>query len=363
MSGYIKRAKKREQQVKTNLKDEKPPIYAGPCIPFIRDSAEMKNREAHPNKSVKNQHQKQAPFEKDEKDHYTCATGVPVFYIGDKQKVKNIDEQFSKKRHALQTLNGKVFDTRVVTNLWDLLRYTTFYGICHTKKATHPFKKIMTNKNEHFDAVYSGQYDMANMTFTHPIYHPKGLIHQDSYKRVHVKTSDLLTTSFFNFNFDVAESLRKIQNNTSTEFTYKKVFLDDKETLEKERWILNPDFYDISKMEWYKEWYGKKMPESLNKNERLVPIFHKVCGKTGIFNHLEKELLMEKTIKEYKKLTDRTNDKKAAKELLTKINLEKELFKLNRNFIHLKVLGGVKNQHSVPFNGAMSVALKMDSTS
>lgn len=347
-------------------------------IPVEKDKKEINYRKNWPNLLSKNRTLRQFVYEKDEKNHYDCFENLPVFDIDDKHKMKHYT--FSHRRKVLQTLNGKLIDPTKIKNEIDLLRYTTFAGIGHTENVKGPYDKMLFKLSEHFDAIYYGRPTLKNYCFTRPLRNiHNGLLHKSSCQRKQVTHGQLITISFMPFDFEMVEKITKAKQGGSwvTEFG------KSEDELNKDGWITDIGVYDPTLPKWYAHWFKgtNKMPDRIVGNERIIPIYHTVCDKVDVFEHMEKKLFLQDIVRTLhgipKGVVDYTggpfistitnkNDYNGRVDLLSNdenFNFDRWMYRMNTNLAHMKIMGTPRDHINVQFGGDMVVQLLMNKTS
>jgi len=246
----------------------------------------------------------------------------------------------------------------------------------------------MSNENNMFDVAISGKVTFMNHVFTYPVRDPlTGLLHKSSCKRKYVESGKFLTCSFFPFDFNMVNKIKKHMSGID-QFRGKTA-----EQLDKEGYLMDPDFYDPTTTKWYNYWYGgdkdlkKGMPNVIKKNERLIPIYHEVCSKSDIFetsdghdmgfksyiskllftlykNNKTKDLLTNVVTSAEMNFFDNMNKlyNSIHTDGILRYEIEKSNYRLNTALKHIKVLGGPKEETVVKFGDPIVGQLLMECT-
>ena len=332
---------------------------------------------------------KQFCYGRREKNHYTCAHGSPVYTFTDSAPGQN--RIYSQKITALPTFNGFLFDSDRINTEMCIKRKINWVGFTHTEQKDHRLHKFMLNERKMFDVTFFGITTGNNLFYTRPIRDPvTGLIHRDSCKPIFVKSGTLGTISLFPFDYKLSQKLKKSGLNHLTEFG------KTEENLRNEGWLLKPECYDPTTVDWYNHWYGtlhsgRGMPMEIRQNQRLIPIFHEVCSKYDVNNPMDgspyslehylhntldlmlrinytgvhglknpNEISVQEKI-EYHKIL-----RKVVKTFTTDHKFKNEYIKIadfrNRETVDFKVLGGPKEQNIVPFGAEMQMQVMMASS-
>lgn len=207
------------------------------------------------------------------RDHYGIAPHYPVFFV--KTEVNGGRKKWGRRRQALQTINGLVVDKNNIRNEKQLIENTVFMGVAHTERVDRcGVDEYFITKSSSFHVDYYGPMTLMNYTFTETFRDKNGLILKSSCRPTGVQTGDLLTLTFFPFDFEVVEKIKKAKVHNTWEREFGSTIEELRDTM---NLIVKSEAYDPTELGYYQHWYQNNMqPREVSDNERMIAVWRKV---------------------------------------------------------------------------------------